>query len=387
MITLSFVLLLILALIVQESAGFLSLLEKPATKISCRIDRCQRRRPCALFVSEKSKSDSDESEGIESARQQLERLIGTADDENDSRRGSDSAASSFSLDDFLTACCSRLSPPDEEIFFSKENDGDDDEDDWEELDDSAKLMESLLPAPPPMSTMERARRLHEIQLLEQLEHSDEASNDLWELWYSERGLRKQEILGATDSLLANPDTWDKCDDELRELVEDAPSVIEDDDRRPGIYFCEAINRLATLYFLQGRMKDSYTLCRLVLHLKPWHFGALSGIVQVCIGMSNREEARYWAQRRLPTLAAGTSFPPFTESSSSGAARNPRRSEWCQQAIRDARRLLNKAERNTARSLGEPEEYYTRTKKRKQRPDSVINQQAEEPMDNQEDAWQ
>jgi hypothetical protein len=286
----------------------------------------------------------------------------------------------------LSTCRDRFPSPDNEysitgVDFPK------DFDECYDNDDAARLMESLLPPPPPMSTMERARRLHEIQLLEQLEQSDDASEALWELFFSERGVHKQKLLGATDQLLANPETWKQCEEELRKLIEDARSVAEDDDRRPGVYFVEAVNRLATLYFLQGRLDDSYTLCRLVLHLKLWHFGALSGIVQVCIGLSHREEARFWAQKRMPTLVAGTSFPPFTEKRSNGAASNPRRIEWCRQAIRNARARLKKAERNTTKSMGAPEDYYYQAKKRNSPPYSVFDASVEEPTDGQENAWQ
>lgn len=36
-------------------------------------------------------------------------------------------------------------------------------------------------------------------------------------------------------------------------------------------------RLATLYYLQGKFKESIAMCELVLDVKPWHFGCLSGI--------------------------------------------------------------------------------------------------------------
>ena len=161
-----------------------------------------------------------------------------------------------------------------------------------------------------------------------------------------------------------------------------------------MYFVEAVNRLATLYFLQGRFDDSYNLCRVVLHLKPYHIGALSGIVQVCIGRGDREEARFWAQRRLPTLASGTSFPPFTRSTDGdgGAPRNPRRKKWCNQAINDAKKLLKIAEQNTSKSLGEPEDYYFQSQKRKTNRDNrtAISQNENNTIGTdlqQDDAWQ
>jgi len=235
----------------------------------------------------------------------------------------------------------------------------------------------LLPPPPPLSTMERARRLQEMVLLEKLKDGDEVSGELWELWYSERGPENQSRLAQTDSLLADPDSWSLCEKKLVRIIEDD---------RASIYFVEAANRLATLYFLQGRLEESYTLCRLVLQLKPWHFGALSGIVQVCIGRGNRNEARIWAQRRLPTLASGSSFPPFTTSTGEGGATlNPRRAEWCNRAVADAREMLQMAEEYTTKSLGEPEEYYSQKKKRRRsRNEDEANRL---DTDTEGDAWQ
>jgi hypothetical protein len=278
---------------------------------------------------------------IESTRRQLESLISEAK----------TPGRTFSIRSFLASCRSSIrtisaedgEDDDEHSNNDNNNDNndDDDDDDWKEL----------LPPPPPMSSMERARRVQEMALLKSLCDSDEASSQLWNLWYSEKGPQKQTILAQTDDLLADPNSWDKCETELIRLI---------DEGEHGVYFVEAVNRLATLYFLMGRLEESYKLCRVVLHLKPWHVGALSGMVQVCIGLGQREEARFWAHRRLPTLAAGTSFPPFTDNDVSPT--NPRRQEWCDRAVADANELLKRAEQYTKKSLGRPEEYYYSSKK-------------------------
>ena len=55
-----------------------------------------------------------------------------------------------------------------------------------------------------------------------------------------------------------------------------------------------MNRLATLRFLEGDFEDSARLCLRVLHDKPWHFGASSGIVMVYAQMGNADDAKRWA---------------------------------------------------------------------------------------------
>ena len=57
---------------------------------------------------------------------------------------------------------------------------------------------------------------------------------------------------------------------------------------------EPVNRLATLRFLEGDFEDSARLCLRVLHDKPWHFGASSGIVMVYAQMGNADDAKRWA---------------------------------------------------------------------------------------------
>jgi hypothetical protein len=204
------------------------------------------------------------------------------------------------------------------------------------------LNKSSLPPLPPLSTIERDVRTAEIRLLEQLAESDSPVPQLWDLWYSQRGGEALGRLRQADKLMADPTSWQDCEDSLRLLVKEY-----------SIYFVEPINRLATLYYLQGKMEASYHLCRLIiLHLKPWHFGALAGIVQVCLALGNRDEARYWATKRLPTAAANTGAPPFD-----GGATNPRRLSWVQEMVLTAKRIMKESEEATQQQFGYPEIYY------------------------------
>jgi hypothetical protein len=318
-------------------------------------------------------SESDQKFDVDTARLRLESLI--SGEKNASRdktnRSKATPPNRFSVTEFLSRCRDSLPP----------KKGDDDgqfKESWFEDDTDRAFFESLLPPRPPMSATERKRRQVEIQLLRLLEDSDDVTGQIWDLWFSERGPEYANILAQTDSLMAKPNDWKLCEQQLLELIDDPLGSADND--RPGVYFVEAINRMATLYFLQGRLQESYILCRLVLYLKPWHFGALSGIVQVAIGMGDRDEARFWAERRLPTLMSGTSFPPFPDKMvSKDTPKNPRRKEWCETAASQAQILLEKAEINTVKCLGQPEDYYSVNK-------SHQTVRLAEP-DVEEEAWQ
>jgi hypothetical protein len=73
-------------------------------------------------------------------------------------------------------------------------------------------------------------------------------------------------------------------------------------------------------------------------------------------MGDRNAARAWAEKRLPNIVAGSNFPPFAED----GPENPRREEWVDRAVANAKDLLKKSERNTKKSFGEPEKYYMRS---------------------------
>ncbi|EEC50652.1 predicted protein, partial [Phaeodactylum tricornutum CCAP 1055/1] len=94
---------------------------------------------------------------------------------------------------------------------------------------------------------------------------DDSVSNLWTLWYQERGVKAAAQLGEAEVLTGNPRGWIKAEAILRELISEY-----------GVYWTEPVNRLATLYYIQGRLEEAEVLCKIVLQLKPWHFGALSG---------------------------------------------------------------------------------------------------------------
>jgi hypothetical protein len=198
---------------------------------------------------------------------------------------------------------------------------------------------SALPKPPPLSTIERDRRKVEIKLLKSLDVGDEGLGFLWDHWYSERGIKAKSLLKETDDMFTDPTSWVQCEQNLIQLIDEY-----------GIYFVEPVNRLATLYFLQGKLPVSYRLCQLILSIKPYHIGALSGIVQVCIHLRDPNEAREWAKKRLPSLGAGDQQQQQLES--------PRRIEWVEWAVVTAKERLDEAERRTQEDFfGSPDTNY------------------------------
>lgn len=184
-------------------------------------------------------------------------------------------------------------------------------------------LQSDLP-PPPLTAIQRERRLKELNLLSSLSDSDEGINELWSLWFSERGPTAATILLRAEELVSQSS-------KQPQKLEEAESVLWGLIESYGLHWAEPVNRLATVLYLQGRLEESRALCKAVLDVKPWHFGALSGIVLVCAGLRDVSEARLWADRRLPPL-----IPDRT----SGG----RREIWVNQACQDARSALSSAEK-------------------------------------------
>jgi hypothetical protein len=203
-----------------------------------------------------------------------------------------------------------------------------------------------LPEGPPLTAIAKERRVAEIHLLSDLVHDDESLDDLWSLWFSERGPHAAKELRDIEELTAQgPRSWGEAEERLRDMIDEH-----------GVHFVEPVNRLGTLLFLQGRLEESRSLCETVLVVKPWHFGALSGIVMICAGLGDTSAARQWASRRLPPIQPTGS--------------NKRRSEWVERAVDDAAKALLDAESRVKRAFGRPD-------KRRPRMDSSFD----------EDAWQ
>ncbi|CAB9513247.1 repeat-containing protein [Seminavis robusta] len=204
-------------------------------------------------------------------------------------------------------------------------------------------LESMLPPPPPLTSAERDRRMMELKLLEQLASCDDATRELLDLWAAEKGLEALERLEQAEEFLTAGQVI-ASEQMLLRLIDEF-----------GVYhWVEPLNRLASVYFTQGRFQESYQLCLAVLKFKPWHVGTLEIIVEVAMRLGDRDKAREWATRGLPKLISSTSFPPFAET---GPA-NPQRAVWVHEAIQKAQEALSHLEYQTKRDFfGNPEARY------------------------------
>ena len=258
-------------------------------------------------------SDGDNKEGedeeIRSARAKLEALVGGPTSPSSSNDPSEGVEESKTLYDFSirptkTSSAKSSSSP--------------------ERSPTSRLHPTNLSHeivhPPPLTTIGRSRCEAEISSLSSLIDSDDALSDLWTLWFAERGPRaSQELMMAEQFAMGGPKYWEKAEEKLRKLIDEH-----------GVHWSEPVNRLATLLYQQGRLRESKELCEVVLAVKPWHFGALSGIVMVCAGLGDANAARMWADRRLPPLR------PDGDTTE-------RRVEWVERTVREATKSLKRAE--------------------------------------------
>jgi len=111
-----------------------------------------------------------------------------------------------------------------------------------------------------------------------------ASAALWQHWFGEEG----ETARSAVELAAKSEQPAA----LQDLMEAYPD------------WCEPVNRLATLRYMQGEFTESVELCLRVLRMKPWHFGALSGIVMCHAKLGDVAEANRWASEAMPRPGDG-----------------------------------------------------------------------------------
>ena len=148
-----------------------------------------------------------------------------------------------------------------------------------------------------------------------------------------------------EAWFANPSHWPEAEARLQDMI-----------AHHGVQFCEPLNRLATLYYMQGRYAESKKLCQLVLDQKPWHFGALSGIVMVCASTKDIQGARQWAARRLPPMVPN------------GTSDNHRRKIWARRAVDDARKALMEEEERIRQAFGKRQRYEKQQRLEQSQPD-------------------
>ncbi len=126
-------------------------------------------------------------------------------------------------------------------------------------------------------------------------------SELWTIWYGEKGPLNEQRLRSIEETLGDPSKWEDAEQLYMQLINE--NCKSDGDSKPNLsLWVEPANRLATLLYLMGRLEESKTWCEAILEAKPWHIGALSGIVMVCVQLKDEESAKKYIQMGLPNLS-------------------------------------------------------------------------------------
>ena len=236
-------------------------------------------------------------------------------------------------------------------------------------------------APTVLTTSRRQRLQREIHLLKQLESAssvrpedddydhpnreERVISELWSLWYGERGSQNEKKLIAIEMLVHGgasasdgdriPPEWTEAEMQYVALIREhcsttdigdldsgkkigAASSMDIDNLNLSIWI-EPANRLATLLFLMGRYQESKLWCERILAAKPWHIGALSGIVMVCANMGDVEGVTKYSKLILPQRTTNVPTSEWI-----GA-----RSEWVRRNVQLAEANLSHLEESNRRA--------------------------------------
>jgi tetratricopeptide (TPR) repeat protein len=93
---------------------------------------------------------------------------------------------------------------------------------------------------------------------------DQATEDLWQHWFMQKGVVGLELLNRSQTLLESGDTQ-AAQKLLNQVIREQPD------------FVEAWNRRAVLYYSLGEYRRAIQDCQKVLQLAPYHFGAAHGM--------------------------------------------------------------------------------------------------------------
>lgn len=207
-----------------------------------------------------------------------------------------------------------------------------------------------------LTTARRQRLKREIELVKRLDpehpanskkysdlqNQELAVSELWSLWYGERGSKNERRLRAIEDTLVDPSLWNQAESDYLSLIREHCSVGSSEESMDLSNWVEPANRLATLYFLMGRLGESKKWCERVLSAKSWHIGALSGVVMVCLKMGDKEGALKYSLMGLPNLS--------TQMKSA-------RSAWVKKNVQLAEINLLRLEDLNRKAFGAPDERF------------------------------
>mmetsp|Transcript_17522 Transcript_17522/g.28673 ORF Transcript_17522/g.28673 Transcript_17522/m.28673 type:complete len:224 (-) Transcript_17522:703-1374(-) len=135
-----------------------------------------------------------------------------------------------------------------------------------------------------------------------LQNQEIVVSELWTIWYGERGPLNEQRLRNIEETLGDPSQWENAEQQYLDLINE--HCKSDGESKLNLsLWVEPANRLATLLYLMGKLKESKAWCEAILEAKPWHIGALSGIVMVCVQLKDEEGAKKYIEMGLPNLSA------------------------------------------------------------------------------------
>ncbi|GKZ01213.1 hypothetical protein MPSEU_001072600 [Mayamaea pseudoterrestris] len=169
---------------------------------------------------------------------------------------------------------------------------------FDDLDEARRSFEQILDQHAPefalrhlhvLTSSCRRRKQLEIQLLQSLEDSDEALEELIHLWIHE---------GAPEDANIILDMQEECSPGLVKEEALLKKMIR---KHPS--WCEPSLRLATLLFYKGRTEESFELAHRARELKPWHFEVYPLLIMLNLRGPNPsfQSAIGWARMGLPKL--------------------------------------------------------------------------------------
>ena len=120
------------------------------------------------------------------------------------------------------------------------------------------------------------------RLLEDLKNPDEtvrqeATSELWRLWFHQKGVLGFELLQRSQAMLQAGAITD-AETILNQLIADMPD------------FAEAWNRRAVLYYVLKQYKRAIADCQMAIQINPVHFGALHGLGLCYVALGEYREA-------------------------------------------------------------------------------------------------
>ena len=138
--------------------------------------------------------------------------------------------------------------------------------------------------------------------------SDVVVPQLWNVWCSEKGMDAKREIKQCGSWInsGDPDLLERANDRVKVLSEKFPN------------WAEPYNRMATIQFRLENYEAAQDIYKKALDLKPWHLGALNGMLMCHHVRGDQDGTKSWARQALPPAGRFRDPRRFDASSQSGS---------------------------------------------------------------------